>query len=243
MFRPLSQTLKMVRLRDFRVARESCGVCGLGLLVQLRDNEIGVRCPRCGASAITLSIVAIIRRLCPQLATMDVYEMSAQGPLVRWLLRNAATLATSEYFEAVAKGAQHRGTVCQDVQHLTYPDNNFDLCTSTEVFEHVEDDMAGFAEVLRVLRPGGWFSFTVPISSAGTTVERTALRNGERVSVLPDEYHSDRYRGHHVFCFRNYGLDIVDRLRNAGFASADLYQPEQTLFGHARPVIAAQKPT
>ena len=42
-----------------------------------------------------------------------------------------------------------------------YGDASFDLCTSTEVFEHMPDDLNGFSEIRRVLRPGGRFVFTV----------------------------------------------------------------------------------
>ena len=53
--------------------------------------------------------------------------------------------------------------MCQDVQHLTFDDAEFDICTSTEVFEHVPDDIKGFKEIYRVLKDDGVFIFTVPI--------------------------------------------------------------------------------
>lgn len=38
---------------------------------------------------------------------------------------------------------------------LPYPANHFDLVLSHEVLEHVQDDAAAAAEMVRVLRPGG----------------------------------------------------------------------------------------
>jgi SAM-dependent methyltransferase len=40
-------------------------------------------------------------------------------------------------------------------EQLPYPDNSFDLILNHEVIEHVQDDRATAAEMVRVLRPGG----------------------------------------------------------------------------------------
>lgn len=38
---------------------------------------------------------------------------------------------------------------------IPYPDDSFDLVTSTQVFEHVIDQASAIAEIARVLKPGG----------------------------------------------------------------------------------------
>ncbi len=45
---------------------------------------------------------------------------------------------------------------------LPYPDASFDLVTALDVIEHVEDDRLAVAEMLRVCKPGGFASATVP---------------------------------------------------------------------------------
>lgn len=40
-------------------------------------------------------------------------------------------------------------------EHLPFPENAFDLILSHEVIEHVQDDRAAIAEMVRALRPGG----------------------------------------------------------------------------------------
>ena len=49
-----------------------------------------------------------------------------------------------------------------DATRLLFPDATFDLVFSFNVFEHLPDPAATFAEVVRVLRPGGiaYISFT-----------------------------------------------------------------------------------
>ena len=235
------RALGMLRPAQLRLRREACSLCRFPLLVRLRAEEMGVRCPRCGASAVTQSLVDVLDQLELDLAHSKVYELSAQGALVKFLRRRCRSLTLSEYFDGISPGDWHDGIRCQDVQALTHADASFDLCTSTEVFEHVEDDAAGFREMLRVLRPGGHLVFTVPLDTGQPTVERTAVENGVRRNILPPEYHADRYRGAQVFCYRTYGVDIVDRLRESGFAEAQIRMPRSTLFGFARPVVCARK--
>ena len=160
---------------------------------------------------------------------------------MRWLQPRVASLACSEYFPEVARGSVRDGIACEDVQSLTYNDARFDLCTSTEVFEHVADDSAGFAEIFRVLRHGGRHVLCVPLDPDAATVERTAMRDGTRVQTMPAEYHADRYRGRNVFCYRNYGIDILDRLGDAGFVDAAIHYPTFDLFVYARPIVVARK--
>ncbi|MBC7870206.1 MAG: class I SAM-dependent methyltransferase [Chitinophagaceae bacterium] len=45
---------------------------------------------------------------------------------------------------------------------LPYPDNTFDKVILSEILEHIEDDIAGLREILRVLKPGGVVAITVP---------------------------------------------------------------------------------
>ncbi|HJQ47303.1 MAG TPA: class I SAM-dependent methyltransferase [Amycolatopsis sp.] len=46
-----------------------------------------------------------------------------------------------------------------DAERIPYPDNSFDLVVGHAVLHHIPDVPAAFAEVLRVLKPGGRFVF------------------------------------------------------------------------------------
>jgi SAM-dependent methyltransferase len=190
-----------------------------------------------------MSIIKVIRELHPDLSRMAIYEMSSQGPLFEFLRRYARDLTCSEYFDNVAPG-KYRGQVqCQDVQHLTYPDAAFDLCTSTDVFEHVADDNKGFREICRVLRPGARFVLTVPLSDSSHTVERAELVDGMILHHKAPEYHGDAIRGYgRVLCFRNYGRDVTQRLIQCGFSAARIVPlQEPRWWGFGRNVIVADK--
>lgn len=49
-----------------------------------------------------------------------------------------------------------------NIFHLPYPENTFDAVILSEVLEHIDDDVAGLREALRVLKPGGIVAITVP---------------------------------------------------------------------------------
>lgn len=70
---------------------------------------------------------------------------------------NAAVEAIDIELERVAD-ARESGTasaVVSAAEYLPYPGNVFDLVFSHEVIEHVADDRAAAAEMVRVTRPGG----------------------------------------------------------------------------------------
>ena len=223
-------------LRPFR-----CPLCGPGLLIRLSHEGFGVRCARCGASVVTLSLAAVLRSLRPDFHRRRVYELSSRGALFKVLRREVADFTFSEYFDDVPPGERRAGVLCQDVQRLTFPDGSFDICTSTEVFEHVPDDRRGFAEIRRVLAPGGVFVFTVPLSD-GQTLERAVLDEGRVQHLLPPTYHDDRIRGRgEVLVFRDYGRDITRRLQAAGFARAQIDRRfERAYLGSGCGVVVAE---
>ena len=228
---------------QFGLGKATCPACGLTLLVKLANESISVRCVRCSASAIHMSVMQVLGRIYSDLSAATVYEISSRGPLFDYLKVRAGKLVCSEYFDDVSPGNWRDGVQCQDVARLTYVDASFDLCTSTEVFEHVPDDAAGFREIWRVLRPGGRFVFTVPLSESVQTVTRAELANGAVRHLLAPEYHGDAIRGQgRVLVYRDYGRDIIARLQRCGFSRSEIVMPDAgSWWGLGRGVIVAVK--
>jgi len=235
--------LSMLQPRALATRLFRCPICGPSLLLRLAAEPIAVRCARCAASAIHLSLVAVLKSVRPGFGAEAVYELSARGPLFEFLKRTVANLTASEHFDDVPPGGRRDGVLCQDVRRLTFTDGSFDVCTSTEVFEHVADDVLGFHEIRRVLRPGGMFVFTVPLSRSPATVERAAVREGRLEHILPPAYHGDRLRGRgQVLVYRDYGLDITDRLRASGFDDARIdWRFETAFLGQGCGVVVARR--
>jgi len=247
-FSRLRTAQQLFRLREFAVKAKRCPFCGMSLIVRLRADEIGLRCVRCGASAVHLSIGYALRRHVCDLAQRDVCELSARGPMVTYLKRHARSVSTSEYFADVEPGSILVGSIgagvrCEDVQQLTYADASFDLVTHTEVLEHVPDDARAYSELRRILRPGGLMLFTVPLTDEATTVERASLCNGRIDHLMPPAFHGDPLReGIAILVFRDYGRDIVDRLQTAGFVQVRIELSRLDLpWDYARAVIHARR--
>lgn len=224
-----------------RLRLAHCPICGRRVFVELGGNETLVRCLGCRATPITLALVAAVARHFGPVRGRAVYELGSRGALVRHLRRSGAKLTLSEYFDDVAPGQSRNGIRCEDVQSLSFADASFDLVTSTEVLEHVPDDARAFAEIRRVLVPGGMTIFSVPLSGGEQTVERARATPDGIVHLLPPEYHGDRLRGRNaVLAYRTYGRDIVGRLVAAGFRRALLdVAGERAWFGYGRQVVVA----
>jgi predicted SAM-dependent methyltransferase len=111
------------------------------------------------------------------------------------------------------------GVLVQDVQNTSFGDEEFDLITCNQVFEHVADDLRGFAECHRILRPGGALIFAIPLSDAPATERMAEVVDGEVVHLAPPEYHNSRIAGPgSALVFWRHSLrDIAERVGSVGF--------------------------
>jgi SAM-dependent methyltransferase len=114
-------------------------------------------------------------------------------------------------------GVEHHGVDlrptpgCADIRGdataLPLRGGSFDLVLCVHVLEHVPNDRAVIAEIYRCLREGGLAIVSVPLGFDGPTDEDPSIRD-------PDERARRFGERDHV---RAYGLDLADRLRDAGF--------------------------
>jgi SAM-dependent methyltransferase len=206
-----------------------CEICGgRRLCVRTDPHPLpGTRCIACRGTAKHRGIYAVLQRIYgPTLGGLRgcaAYELSAHGALFKTLRKRSTetgfALTCSEYVDDLPPGAIVNGARCENVEALTFPDHSFDLVTSTDVFEHVENDIVGFREIARVLRPGGNFVFTVPYQDGHTLIRGVRETDGTIRHLMPPEYHGDPFRGMSVYTWRTYGEDIVDRIAAAGLSA------------------------
>ncbi len=237
----LKKILKERKWGKVKIRIGKCPLCNQRLFLKLDDNEWLISCLFCHATVNAMAIGTVLNSLIDDLKQKSVYELSPIASLHRFLVSNAGELTTSEYFDNVLPGEYQNNIQCQDIQNLTYPDATFDVCICSEVFEHVQDDMRGLQEIYRVLKSGGFFVFTVPLYDSDTTTERISFDAGHIVHLMPAEYHGDNIRGE-ILCLRNYGSDILDRLKSSGFGYTKILpEIDPAGFGYGRRVIVAHK--
>jgi SAM-dependent methyltransferase len=139
----------------------------------------------------------------------EAYRRGASVVAVDWGQHEVET--TKRWLGAIAEageaGRAGDGTAARfevvrgDLCALPVPDASVDRVIASEVLEHIPDDATAFAEIARVLKPGGRVAVTVP-------------RYGpERICwALSDEYHANE--GGHI---RIYKASVVRaRLAAAG---------------------------
>lgn len=118
-----------------------------------------------------------------------------------------------------------------NIYTLPFPDNTFDAVILSEVLEHIDDDVAGLREALRVLKPGGVAVLTVPnanypfwwdpINKTLETVFKTHIQHGVFAGIWAN----------HV------RLYTPEQLRSAALGAGFEVEAERAFTHHAFPFI------
>ena len=101
---------------------------------------------------------------------------------------------------------------CETLEALTFPDGSFDLMITQDVMEHVLDPEAAFAEIARVLKPGGAHIFTVPLVRKTEASRPRAVRSadGGLEYLLEAQYHGNPVDAKGALVTMDWGYDIVE---------------------------------
>jgi SAM-dependent methyltransferase len=95
------------------------------------------------------------------------------------------------------------GALRGDATRLPFADGTFDVVVTSEVLEHIQDDVTAISELHRVLKPGGTLGVTVPTWWP------------EKINwMLSDEYHAPKSPGGHVRIYS--ATELKAKLCSAG---------------------------
>ena len=173
------------------------------------------------------------QRACVHLATEHlrlrpdsrIYITEQVTPSYALLRSRHAGLIGSEFLgSGVAPGSVNEaGLRHEDITCLSFADATFDAILSFDVLEHVPGHRKALAECCRVLKPGATLLFSIPFreDSQATRTRAHFDAAGHLVHDHPPAYHGDPVNpGGGVLCFHDFGWDILEHAREAGFSDA-----------------------
>jgi len=189
--------------------RFRCNCCGwrlrgfVGPRGFLRTNDDGY-CPRCNSKARHRRNLSYLTE---RTAIFDrPTRLLEVGPW--WSLsRKLMASPTIDYVGLDLERTGAHVNLLGDVVEIPAESESFDAVLCIHVLEHIEDDRRAIAELFRVLRPGGIAIINVPLNLELPTVEDPTIKDPFMRKALFGEVGHVRY----------YGLDIRDRLTEAGF--------------------------
>lgn len=191
-------------------------ITGTPEAVNFRERLV---CPGCGLNNRQRFVAGLVRGLRGR-----VYLAEQITPFFAWAERELPDAVGSEYLDDQLPPGTVRedGLRHEDALALSFADASCSAVISNDVLEHVPDIDRALAEAARVLVPGGRLIFSVPFwADRFATVRRAEIRDGRVVDLLPAQYHGnpvDPEGGSLVFW--DFGWDLLDRCRSAGFGDA-----------------------
>ncbi|ONG53967.1 hypothetical protein BKE38_11255 [Pseudoroseomonas deserti] len=147
---------------------------------------------------------------------LAIFEPGISGPLRRWL-RQAGHYEQSFHDPALPSGTGRDGLTCQDLMGTAFAAERFDLVVTSDILEHVRRPFAAFAEIRRILKPGGRHVWTVPFGGEPPALMRARVdaSGAEDRLLLPAVYHGSGGDGLSLV-YTDFGRDIGRLLAEQG---------------------------
>jgi SAM-dependent methyltransferase len=202
-YRTLVRRARGLALRGDGVTCPCCGHSFRRFLPWGRPKRMNAMCPHCGALERHRFLWLYLQREKRILSTPLRLLHVAPEPTIRGHLQPLPALryVTIDRFNDDV-------TARCDLHELPFADGSFDAAICYHVLEHVDDDRRCMREIHRILKPGGWAVFEVPIrrSEPRTHEDPSVTDPRERFRLFGQEDH-----------VRRYGMDFFTRLAEAGF--------------------------
>ena len=183
-----------------------CNICGWsGASFQGGQHVESAMCPQCGSVARDRFLLWCAGSRGALRNRPRVLETSPRlGEEYRQFMRSQLQYRASDF-----DLESHRADLQIDLQSIELPDESLDVVLTPHVLEHVPATERALTELHRVLAPGGRVYLQVP------------LLHGVTAAPTTPEFHADN-----TPVFWNFGWDLVDLLRTAGFTVTVLVTDE-----------------
>jgi hypothetical protein len=200
-------------------------------------------CDSCGLSARKRVVAGLVKAAFQDMNNRDLFCFEQKGKFYKTIKAiNGLNVIGSEFLSDDLKpGTIFNGFRHENATNLSFRDKSFDLIVSNDVFEHVPDISKALQECFRVLKDNGKLIFTVPFSwKTDISIQRAKIENGKLIHILDPHFHKDPLRKEGALVFYDYGWDILDFIRNAGFKKSyieDFYDISKGQFGDGKTLV------
>lgn len=193
------------------------------------ELQQGFRCSHCRNNLRSMTLAEAVLRAFDFSGNFSEFCRTERQVRERTVIEVNAAGTLSPYLQCLPGHSLH----CfprLDLQRMSFSDDSVDILIHSDTLEHVPDAKAALQETLRVLRPGGFLFYTIPI---------VVGRLGRSRHGLPPSYHGKPGAGRTDYVVQwEYGADFWCEIFEAGFEQLSL----TSLVFPASVAIAATKP-
>ncbi len=234
----------------------SCFVCGREVDFEVEAPLDGgavnwretLTCPECHLINRWRGCLHVFEAICQPRADDRIYLTESLSHVHDNLADRFPRLSSSEYLPNAEFGElTFRNEVLirnEDVTKLGFEDASMDIVLCFDVLEHVPDYRAALRQFHRVLGCGGQLLLSVPFSFQHANIRRAVLDDEGNVQHLLEPcYHGDPLSEQGVLSYHDFGMALLDDLREAGFQEcfALCYHSREWGYLHRNVVFIARK--
>ncbi|MFN8005678.1 MAG: methyltransferase domain-containing protein [Terriglobia bacterium] len=155
------------------------------------DLREGHACSHCRMSCRVRMLLWSLKRILSPHQPLAILHLNQTNELSEPLSR-AGSLTETAFAPTEPRGEMIHGLSNQDMTRLTFGDCSFDLVIHSETLEHIDNYELALREAHRVLRPGGYQVYTIPLIHRRATRQRIKLEpSGEPVYLHPLSCHGN----------------------------------------------------
>ena len=193
-------------------------------------------CPHCNMNNRMRASLHLFGRFLAPNKDDAIYISEAVTATFGWCAAHYKCVVGSEFCgDAYAPGEIVNGIRHENIANLSFADASLGAVLSFDVLEHVPDHKKALAEIHRGLKPGGLLLLSVPFAW-------DYPKHIIKAEMMPDgsitHHHEPEYHGNPVdpangsLCYRYFGWELLDDLREAGFANPEVKAYWSDKFGY-----------
>lgn len=205
-------------------------------------------CPHCNLINRWRSCLHVFEAICTPTVDDHIYLTETLSPVYQNLVGRFPLLSSSEYFPDYKFGEMVQTHVMpvrnEDVTQLSFADASLNIVLCFDVLEHVPDYRLALREFYRVLDKGGQLVVSVPFSFRQETTIRARLDKAGNIEHLVEPcYHGDPLSDQGVLSYYDFGMELLDDMRDAGFQECFLlcYCSKEFAYPNKNVIFIARK--